>query len=156
MPLGGGLRAAQTYLHILILSTHRLCLNHKHETNDYKKRNRHKNITIIWDVMPCSLVDLYHHFEGTYCLHLQIRRVKLSMERSVMNRLSIFTAFSSILVVLCVDWSVFCPTLYRLLPRLAHCTNPEDGDSKFLRNVDNDLPDNTVSLPILMRKNQIS
>jgi hypothetical protein len=26
--------------------------------------------TIFWDVMPCSLVEVYRHFGRTYCLHL--------------------------------------------------------------------------------------
>jgi hypothetical protein len=28
-------------------------------------------IAVFWDVMSCSLVDIYQCFEGTCCLHLQ-------------------------------------------------------------------------------------
>lgn len=28
-------------------------------------------IPVLWDLTPCSLVDKYHHFRGTCCLHLQ-------------------------------------------------------------------------------------
>jgi hypothetical protein len=31
--------------------------------------------TNFWDVTPCSLVELYERFGGTYCLRLQNRRV---------------------------------------------------------------------------------
>jgi len=31
------------------------------------------NYTIFYDVTPCSLVGIYHHFGGTYCLQLQGR-----------------------------------------------------------------------------------
>jgi hypothetical protein len=26
---------------------------------------------MFWDVMPCSLLKIYHNFGGTYCLQLQ-------------------------------------------------------------------------------------
>jgi hypothetical protein len=29
--------------------------------------------TVFWNVMPCSLVDVYRRFEGTYCLQIQGR-----------------------------------------------------------------------------------
>jgi hypothetical protein len=32
-------------------------------------------ITVFWDATPCSLVDAYWHFRGTYCLHLQCRKI---------------------------------------------------------------------------------
>jgi hypothetical protein len=28
-------------------------------------------MTVFWDVAPCSLVDVYRRFRGTYCLHHQ-------------------------------------------------------------------------------------
>jgi hypothetical protein len=34
-----------------------------------------QNITVFWDVTPCSTVQVYWRFGGTYCLHLQRRRV---------------------------------------------------------------------------------
>jgi len=33
-----------------------------------------KNTTFC-DVTPCSLVEMYQRFGGTYCIHLQLRRV---------------------------------------------------------------------------------
>jgi hypothetical protein len=34
-----------------------------------------KNSKTFWDVLPCSLADVYQCFEGTYCVSLQDRRV---------------------------------------------------------------------------------
>lgn len=34
-------------------------------------------ITIFWDLMPCSPVDLYWHSRGMCCHHLQCRRANL-------------------------------------------------------------------------------
>jgi hypothetical protein len=31
--------------------------------------------TVVWDMTPCSLVDINRCIGGTYCLHLQRRRV---------------------------------------------------------------------------------
>jgi hypothetical protein len=31
--------------------------------------------TIFWDITPCSLVGVYRRSVGTYCLHLEDRRV---------------------------------------------------------------------------------
>jgi hypothetical protein len=28
-------------------------------------------MTIFWDVVPCSLVEVYRHFRGACCLHYQ-------------------------------------------------------------------------------------
>jgi hypothetical protein len=28
-------------------------------------------ITVLWDVAPCSLVEVYRRFRGAYCLHHQ-------------------------------------------------------------------------------------
>jgi hypothetical protein len=28
----------------------------------------HIKIAVVWDVAPCSLVDIDHHFRGAYCL----------------------------------------------------------------------------------------
>jgi hypothetical protein len=40
-------------------------------------------ITAFFDVTPCSLVEKYLHFGGTYRLHLSDRRVILMMEAVV-------------------------------------------------------------------------
>jgi hypothetical protein len=29
----------------------------------------------FWEMISCILVDIYQHFRGTYCLHLEVRRV---------------------------------------------------------------------------------
>jgi hypothetical protein len=33
---------------------------------------------ILWDVTPCSLVEVYMHLRGIYCFHLQCRAVSLA------------------------------------------------------------------------------
>jgi hypothetical protein len=30
-----------------------------------------QNQWVLWDIIPCSLVDMYQHIRGTYCLHLK-------------------------------------------------------------------------------------
>jgi hypothetical protein len=41
----------------------------KPQRKDYSKS------IIFWDVTPCSLREVHHHFGGTYWLHLQGQRV---------------------------------------------------------------------------------
>jgi hypothetical protein len=45
-----------------------------YETSELRKKMRFEVITamtrkfgILWDVMPCCLVDVYRSFKGTYC-----------------------------------------------------------------------------------------
>jgi len=26
-------------------------------------------VNVLWDVAPCSLIEIYRHFRGSYCLH---------------------------------------------------------------------------------------
>jgi hypothetical protein len=40
-----------------------------------------KKITVFWDVMPSSLVDVYQCLGGMCCLHLQGRRVVVTNEQ---------------------------------------------------------------------------
>jgi hypothetical protein len=37
---------------------------------NHGRNNRSLKIITVWDVIPCSLVDRYRYFEGTYCLQL--------------------------------------------------------------------------------------
>lgn len=30
--------------------------------------------TVLWNVIPCSMVDRYQHFKGMYCFHHQERK----------------------------------------------------------------------------------
>jgi hypothetical protein len=39
-------------------------------------------ITVFWDKMPCSVVDIYQHLRGTFRLHLQGRKVDHVGKRS--------------------------------------------------------------------------
>jgi hypothetical protein len=34
-------------------------------------------IIVVWNVASCNLVDRYHLFGGTYCLHLQEVKIML-------------------------------------------------------------------------------
>jgi len=40
----------------------------------YMRLERLKAVTmriiVLWDVVPCSVVEIYEHFEGFFCLHL--------------------------------------------------------------------------------------
>jgi hypothetical protein len=38
--------------------------------------------TIFWDITPCSPLKVYRRFGGTYRLHLQGRKNKLSKKRA--------------------------------------------------------------------------
>jgi hypothetical protein len=40
-------------------------------------------VSVFWDVVLCSLVDIYRHSGGTYCLHHQGLIVSRSSEMSV-------------------------------------------------------------------------
>jgi hypothetical protein len=40
------------------------------------------NSTDIWDVMPCSLVEMYENFGGT-CYHLRAKRTSRGKKRAV-------------------------------------------------------------------------
>jgi hypothetical protein len=40
-------------------------------------------IAIFWSVIPCSLIDVYRHFGGAYCLHLQVRIVSQASKKQI-------------------------------------------------------------------------
>jgi hypothetical protein len=40
-------------------------------------------ITGLWDVIMCNLVDKCQHFEGTFCHHVQVRMKNPEEESSV-------------------------------------------------------------------------
>jgi hypothetical protein len=44
-----------------------------------------KKSNISWGVMPCSLIDIYRHFEGKYCLHIQDREVSQGSNQQQAN-----------------------------------------------------------------------
>jgi hypothetical protein len=76
------------------------------------------NITVFWDVTPCSPLSVNRRFGGTYRLHLQDRK----------NKLSKHSAFK---LVSC--WTYFF--------------DPEDGGDIFLRNIGWHWTDYTASYP---------
>jgi hypothetical protein len=41
--------------------------------------------TVFWVVTPHSLIDTYKRFRGTYCLHLQDRKVSHAAYYSTLN-----------------------------------------------------------------------
>jgi predicted DNA repair protein MutK len=46
-------------------------------------------IIVPWDVTPCSVTEIYLCFEGTYYLHLQVRRVsQVRNQKEVINGLT--------------------------------------------------------------------
>jgi hypothetical protein len=38
------------------------------------------NITDLWDATHCNMVDVYRHFEGKFCIHLQVKSLYLYLE----------------------------------------------------------------------------
>jgi hypothetical protein len=46
-------------------------LSESNASTEYDWASRAKEITAFWDVTSCSLVDFYHRFRGTCCLHVQ-------------------------------------------------------------------------------------
>jgi hypothetical protein len=58
------------------------------------------NTIIIWDVTPCSLLDVHRRYKESNCLLLQIRRVNLSVtmtKRAGLWSLVVFLAYLSTL-----------------------------------------------------------
>jgi len=45
-------------------------------------------ITVVYDVMPCILVEIYRRFRVTSCLHLQIKKtiVEVTVDVPVFRR----------------------------------------------------------------------
>jgi len=39
-----------------------------------------QNQWVLWDMIPCSLVDRYQHIRGTYCLHLMKKKTLSSSQ----------------------------------------------------------------------------
>jgi hypothetical protein len=82
-------------------------------------------INIFWDMTPCNPVEIYQRFGETYCLHLH------GWRENQANRC----------------WSCMnCP--WRKDEEVCNlfvvsCFDPEDGSSKFLRNVGKHLPGST-------------
>jgi hypothetical protein len=89
-------------------------------TSNHFWSSRTWNSTKFLDVMPCSLVEYYQSFGGTYCLHLQCRRV--STGNRWLAELLASSAYSVELKKL-VRFSVTCVTFYKTALRhiLEHC-----------------------------------
>jgi hypothetical protein len=90
------------------------------------KLNNVLNSTVFCDRTPYSLVKVYQRFRGTYCLHLEGLRV--SQATSKMQAASRASR---------------CLRLAGCLPGLFW--NSEHGDSIFLQNIYEYLPDYTLS-----------
>jgi hypothetical protein len=52
-----------------------VCLMKAMQKSKLHLRSVVMKISIFWDITPCSLVKVNRHFGGTYCLHLQGRRI---------------------------------------------------------------------------------
>jgi hypothetical protein len=55
-------------------------------------------VTVIWDIMPCSLVETDQHFRGAYCLHhqaLTALAITTSETQSISIRLHVATSKNS-------------------------------------------------------------
>jgi hypothetical protein len=81
--------------------------------------------TIFWCVTLCSLVEVYWHFRGMYCLHLQGVRVSKGRKCHAASIHSL-----CFLLACCLLGLLF---------------GPEDGGSLFLQNVSKPLPYYTAS-----------
>jgi hypothetical protein len=51
-------------------------LNLNVNTNMMKMHYAEIIVTVLWDVMPCSLINVCRPFRGKYCLHLQCQRLR--------------------------------------------------------------------------------
>jgi hypothetical protein len=70
--------------------------------------------TIFWDITPCNPLKVNRRFGGTYCLHLQGR--KISRARNQLESRLVTYCDAGFLLSL-------------------HIFDPEDGGDMFLRNV---------------------
>jgi hypothetical protein len=52
--------------------------------------------TIFWDIMPCSPLTVNRRFGGTYCLHLQGRKNKLSKKPARKQEATICSSETSV------------------------------------------------------------
>jgi hypothetical protein len=81
-------------------------------------------ITVFWDVVLCNLEEIYQRLGGTYCLHLQGKRVGSSHPTEDQ-----YARFGALMAV-------------KAMITLLHS---EVRSSKFILNIDNFLPDHRRS-----------
>jgi hypothetical protein len=62
--------------------------------------------TILLDVMPCCLVEVYQHFRGICCFHLQDQWVRKESWRSLYSAGSLVYTFTQEMEVVMFLWNV--------------------------------------------------
>jgi hypothetical protein len=84
-------------------------------------------ITVSSDITPCILVDLHRRLGGTCCLHLQVeQQVYILFSLHILARSGPRSLYSSLVY----------PYHFSTLGLIFY---PEDGCSRSLRNIRNDL-----------------
>jgi hypothetical protein len=74
---------------------------------------------VLWDVMPCSAVDIHGSFGGTYCLHLQGKRyvTQATNKENAASRAAHSACFLlNILLTLKMERNTFLRNFGKVLP----------------------------------------
>jgi hypothetical protein len=62
---------------------------------------------VFWDVTSPSVAEVYRCFGGTYCLHLQVQRVRYAVgKKEAANN---FFSFPTLRLTACGTWSTVRP-----------------------------------------------